>query len=92
MSKQFTPIPEAVIQSVPGTVARHDGAFDVRVSAFDGNDGEQMFAIDVYTDRQTVTPTDRRQKPYVAATQTTYFFNEEGAAVDEPMVWTGKYR
>jgi hypothetical protein len=91
-SMYFTPIPPEVIERLPMVLANHSGAaFDVRIQAF-GDDGEQGFSIDVYTDANTVTPADRRQKPHTQAKQTTYFFDADGGFDGEPQTSIMRYR
>ena len=93
VSKYVTPIPEEVIGRVPTVVANHPGAaFDVRIQAFPGNDGEQMFSIDVYTDAETITPSDRRQNAFTEAKRTSYFFTADGGFDGEPQASTTRYQ
>lgn len=93
MNRYLTPIPGEVIEKLPMVLSNHPGAaFDVRIEAFPGNDGEQMFSIDVYTDAERVTPSDRRQKAYVEAKRTSYFFTAEGGFDGEPQTSTTRYQ
>lgn len=94
----FAPIPAQVIELLPMVLKNHQSGmehpdpFDIRIDAFDGNDGEQMFSIEVHTNAEKITPKDRRQKPYMQACCTTYYFNAAGGFADEPTVYTGRYR
>ena len=95
---QFTPIPKEVFERMPTVMSNHFAqgsptgtAFDVRIQAFEGDDGNAAFAIEVYEDATTVTPSDRRQKPYVEAKQTTYFFDADGGFDGEPQVTAWRY-
>lgn len=88
-----TPIPAAVFEKLPLVLANHpDAAFDVRIESFPGNDDEQMFGIDVYTDAARINPTDRRQKSYTEAKMTSYFFNAYGGFDGAPQSITTRYR
>jgi hypothetical protein len=93
----LTPIPEAVLARVTEcatTGVLKAGAFDIRIEAFPGDDGEQMFSIDVYTDATIVQPTDRRQKPYTEAKRTSFFFRADGTpdGPDFTQTSTSRYR
>lgn len=93
-SQYLTPIPATIFEKLPiVALANHSGtAFDVRLNAFPGDDGEQLFAVDVFTDAERVVPTDRRQSTYTQARQTTYFFDAEGTCTEPPLVRMTRYR
>jgi hypothetical protein len=94
MSAYTTRIPTAVFERLPMVMKNHQNGdpFDVRIQAFPGDDGESMFSIDVYTNAVTVDPNDRRQRSYVEAKRTSYFFNEDGGFDGEPQVTTTRYQ
>lgn len=94
----YAAIPAGVLERLPMILANHQAGmerpdpFDIRIEAFTGNDGEQMFSIDVYTNANNVTPKDKRQKPYVEACCTSYYFNAAGGFDGEPSSYTSRYR
>ena len=93
MSAYTTPIPASVIEKLPMVLSNHsDAAFDIRIQGFPGDDGEQMFAVEVYTDPETITPQDRRQKRSTEAKRTSYYFNAEGGFDGEPETTTMRYQ
>ncbi len=87
-SRYTRPIPAEVIERLPMVLTNHPRMFNIQIEGFNGNDGEQMFSIDVYTDAELVTPDDRRQKPFTEAKVTSYFFNADGGFDGEPSTVT----
>lgn len=94
----FAPIPAEVIKRLPlvlknhASGSEHPDPFDIRIDAFTGDHGGQMFSIDVYTNANKVTPEGRRQKPYTEATCTTYYFDADGGFDGAPSAFTSRYR
>lgn len=92
MSLYTTPIPRKVLYEVNTCassvyVDRKEWPFEIRVTAFPGDEGEQMYAIECYVLPITVTPTDRRQKPFVQCTVVTFYFDDVGDSSEQAVVY-----
>lgn len=86
-----TAIPNGVFDLLSQVRPNHPGAFDVRIQGFEGDDGKPAFAIEFFDDSTMVTPGDRRQKRYLEARKTTYYFNSAGGFDGEPSVYVGRW-
>jgi hypothetical protein len=92
MSMYLTPVPEPVRERATKIVANYLDAFDYRVSGFPGEEGVQMFAVEIYRDGQRVVPKDKRQKPFVTAVNVTHYLFRDGQEDGEPTTVTTRYQ